>query len=289
VRFPNTEPPAVTAQRHRLWQARTPGSAPPAVFAGYAEHHVEDDPVYRRLSASVRRRQALVGRAVDVGLPAVGFTLDASPGRHVAVLGPSVVGADILHAATVSLARQHAAGTATFVVASLIAAADPAADETADRIQAANHLVEIVDSGGLVGYLKGLAGNLDTAGPTYLVLFGADAASGLLGQNDPTTFQTGRDDLRTILRMGPSRGVHVLGWWRGVRRFTDDIGGTTGMEDVACFVALNVATNELSGLLGDYKTEWQARPNRALLIDRHDDKAQLIVPFVRPGTFEHHE
>jgi hypothetical protein len=289
VRFPNTETAAVTAQRHRLWQARTPGAAPPAVFAGYAEHHVEDDPAYRRLSASVRRRQALVGRAVDVGLPAAGFTLDASPGRHVAVLGPSVVGADILHAAAVSLARQHAPGTATFVVASLIAAADAAADETVDKVQGANHLVEIVDSSGLLGYLKGLSGTLDTAGSTYVFLFGADAASGMLAQQDPTTFRTGREDLHNVLRNGPSRGVHVLGWWRGARRFADDIGGTTGLEDVACIVALNVAAGELSGLVGDYKIEWHARPNRALLIDRHDDKAQLIVPFVRPGTFEHME
>jgi hypothetical protein len=61
------------------------------------------------------------------------------------------------------------------------------------------------------------------------------------------------------------------------------------MEDVACLVVLNVASSELSGLIGDYKVEWQARPNRALFIDRHDDKAQLIVPFVRPGTFEHND
>lgn len=289
VRFPNTQTAAVTAQRHRLWHARTPGGAPPAVFAGYAEHHIDDDPAFGRLSPSVRRRQALVGRAVDVGLPAAGFTLDAAPGRHVAVLGPSVVGADILHAAAVSLARQHAPGTVTFVVASLIAAADAAADETADKIGAANHLVELIDASGLPGYLKGLSATIDAAGPTYLVLFGADAASGLLAQSDPATFKTGRDDLRNILRMGPSRGVHVLGWWRGARRFADDVGAGAGMEDVACLVVLNVASNELSGLIGDYKVEWQARPNRALLIDRHDDKAQLIVPFVRPGTFEHND
>jgi hypothetical protein len=42
---------------------------------------------YRRLSASVRPPAGARRRAVDVGLPAVGFTLDASPGRHVAVLG----------------------------------------------------------------------------------------------------------------------------------------------------------------------------------------------------------
>jgi S-DNA-T family DNA segregation ATPase FtsK/SpoIIIE len=82
--------------------------------------------------------------------------------------------------------------------------------------------------------------------------------------------------------------VHILGWWRGVRRFSDDIGAATaGLEDIACLVALNITSNDLNNLLGDYKVEWHARPNRALLVDRHDDKNQLIVPFVRPGTFEH--
>ena len=224
VRFPNTEPGVGDRAAAPAVAGAHPGAAPPAVFAGYAEHHIDDDPAYRRLSASVRRRQALVGRAVDVGLPAAGFTLDASPGRHVAVLGPSVVGADILHAAAVSLARQHAPGSATFVVASLIAAADAAADETVGhgpgrqpprrdrrRVRAAR-------------LPAGPVRTLDTAGSTYVFLFGADAASGMLAQSDPATFHTGRDDLRNILRNGPARGVHVLGWWRGARRFADDIG-----------------------------------------------------------------
>jgi hypothetical protein len=105
VRFPNTDPAAITAQRHKLWHSRNPGDPPPAVFAGYAEHHIDDDPMFKRLSPSVRRRQAFVGRTVDVGLPTAAFTLDASPGRHIAVLGPSAVGADIMHAAVASLAR----------------------------------------------------------------------------------------------------------------------------------------------------------------------------------------
>jgi hypothetical protein len=284
VRFPNTDPAAVTAQRHKLWHARTPGAPPPAVFAGYAEQRVDDDPTFRRLSPTVRRRQALVGRAVDIGLPAAAFTLDASPGRHLAVLGPSPVGADILHAAAASLARQHSPGTVTFVLASLIAAADDAADAAAAAIGAANHPVDVVDAEGLRANLAQLA---SAATPSYVVVFGADAASGMLSVQDLDTFRTGLDDLRALLRTGPARGIHVLGWWRGLRRFTDDIGGSNGLEDVACLVALNVATNDLNTLLGDYKQEWHARPNRALLIDRHEDKVQLIVPFVRPGTYDH--
>src|SRR5439155_6154114 len=96
IRFPNADTESVNAQRHRLWDARSPGSLPPAVFAGYAEQHVDDDPTFARLNPEVRRRQAIVGRAVEVGLPTAGFTLDATPGRHVAVLGTSTAGADIL-------------------------------------------------------------------------------------------------------------------------------------------------------------------------------------------------
>jgi hypothetical protein len=80
--------------------------------------------------------------------------------------------------------------------------------------------------------------------------------------------------------------VHLLGWWRGARRFSEDIGGTAGLEDLACLVALNVAATDLNALVGSYTSDWHARPNRALLIDRHEDRTQLIVPFVRLGRYE---
>nr|WP_203902869.1 FtsK/SpoIIIE domain-containing protein [Virgisporangium aliadipatigenens] len=289
VRFPNNDPALITAHRHRLWHARTPGSPPPAVFAGYAEHHIDSDPAYLALNPQVRRPHALVGRAVDVGLPSAGFTLDTSPGRHIAVLGPSPIGADIVHAGAVSVARQHPPGTVTFVIACLVASADAAADATAAAIHAVDQPVELVDAAGLQTRLGHLAAAIDsaTAPPTYLVVFGADAASALLAAKDLTTFRSGHDDLRTVLRVGPTRGIHLLAWWRGARRFIDDIGGSSNLEDVACLIALNIASNDLNNLTGDYKTEWHHRPNRALLIDRHDDRYQLIVPFVRPGAYEH--
>ncbi|BAL85373.1 hypothetical protein AMIS_1530 [Actinoplanes missouriensis 431] len=35
----------------------------------------------------------------------------------------------------------------------------------------------------------------------------------------------------------------------------------------------------MSSLLGDHTMIWQARSNRALLLDRHDQRQRLIVPF----------
>jgi hypothetical protein len=287
VRFPDADADSVLQLRHRLWEARGPDSRPPAHFAGYAEQHVEEDPTLRRLDPSVRRRSVLIGRTVDIGLPTAAFALDTTPGRHLAVLGTSEVGAGILHAATVGLARQHAPGTAEFVLAGLVAAADEAVDDAAAAVAAAGHACSVVDVGGLRAALGRLVHGDPSGEPpreaAYLVVFGADAASGgLKADRDPATGRTGLDDLRAVLADGPTRGVHLIGWWRGIRRFTDDI-GISGREDVAGLVALNVNGREFGSLIGDLTLEWEPRENRALFVDRHQDRSTLIVPFVRPG------
>lgn len=284
VRFPQADAASVAAQRHLLWQQREPGNEPPAVFAGYAEYHIDSDPAFAALSPQARRRQALVGRAVDVGLPTVGFALDAVPGRHVAVLGTSMVGADILHAATMGLARQHDPGSAQFLIACFAAAADPVVDDLVAALTAARHDVVEADAGHFRTVLGQLADATGQAAgkPTYLVAFAADVIVPMLGDKGENR-RTGLEDLRTVLRQGPARGLHMLGWWRIARRFSDAIGGASGREDIACLVVLNVAGNELSSLVGDHTLGWQPRSNRALLLDRHDQRQRLIVPFVRPG------
>jgi DNA segregation ATPase FtsK/SpoIIIE, S-DNA-T family len=287
VRFPYADPVSLAGQRHALWEARPVVNDPPAVFAGYAEHHIEEDPLFGAFTAQVRRRQALIGRAVDVGLPTIGFALDGVPGRHIAVLGTSVIGADILHAAAAGLARQHDPGSARFVVAGFAAAADPVVDNLVATLTAAGHDCTEADAGQLRSILAELATAAPGAAgkPTYLVAFAADVVVPLLSERGPDR-RTGLDDLRAVLRLGPSRGVHLLSWWRIARRLSDAVGGSSGREDVACLVALNVPGNELASLVGDHTIGWQPRPNRALLIDRHDQRAQLIVPFVRPGRHD---
>jgi hypothetical protein len=290
VRFPDADPVGLTRLRHRIWDLRTPGSAPPGLFAGYAEYRVEEDPTIARLTPAVRRRTAYVGRAVDVGLPAVGLTLDATPGRHVAVLGTSTVGADVLSAAVHGLAKQHEPGTATFLLAGLAATADDVVDDCAAALKAGGHSYEELD---LVGYREAVVrlgsaeGEYGRPGgkATYLVVFGADVGTGVLRQPHTGSRRTGLDDLRAVLRDGPMRGVHVLGWWRGVRRFTDDL-GIGGKEDVAGLVALNVRGSDLVGAgFGEAVRDWTPRENRALFLDRSEDRAALLVPFVREGRF----
>lgn len=266
VRFPDphADRAALTALRRRLWEARAADTQPPRVFAGYAHQHLDNDPMYQAVrSRTSARPTALLGRTIDVPLSTAAFPLDTSPGRHLAVLGPSTVGADVLDAAARSLAAHHAPRTVRFVIASLIADGDERAADLAARI-AERQEVETIDA-------AGLPKALDLDRPGYLVVFGMDAVG-------PGGLPT--DRLRSLLREGPGRGVHLLSWWRGLRRFTEAIGGSAAREDVAGLVFLNVPASDVSLLLGE-TVDWQPRPNRALLHDRHAGRTTVIVPFVR--------
>lgn len=284
IRFPNAHAEAarVAELRRHLWRAAA-GNEPPKVFRGFAEHHVEDAlPGLAPDTASAP--VVVVGRVVDVAQSTAVLPLDERPGRHVAILGPSGVGADILHAAALGLGRQHRAGTATFLLASLVRAEHDTVEQARAALGAAGHDVRVLDVDGLRQALGQLADSTTPpAHRTYLVVFGMDAAGPALQARSPDRPRPALDDLRAVLKQGPSRGVHMLGWWRQFRRFTEDVGGTVGREDVAGLVALNVAGNDLAMWIGQVSLDWQPRPNRALVIDRHDDRRVLVVPFVRAG------
>src|SRR4029453_320105 len=74
-------------------------------------------------------------------------------------------------------------------------------------------------------------------------------------------------------------------WWRGVRRFGEETGGSMGREDVAGLLFLNVPQSDVQLLLGR-PVDWHPRPNRALLHDRHADRTVTVVPFLQPEADE---
>ncbi len=262
VRFPDphADQELLGDLRHRLWGARDSEAQPPKVFAGYAHQHLADDPTYRAaLAGRSARPAALLGRVIDVNLSTAAFPLDSSPGRHLAILGSHTGGAEVLDAAARSVAASHATRTARFVIASLVAEGDALAAALADEISLRQEVV-VVDA-------AGLATELSADVPGYRVVFGMDAAP-------PGTLS----GLRQLLREGPSRGAHLLSWWRGVRRFGEETGGSMGREDVAGLLFLNVPQTEVTLMLGR-PVDWHPRTNRALLHDRHTDRTVTVVPF----------
>jgi DNA segregation ATPase FtsK/SpoIIIE, S-DNA-T family len=254
----------LTGLRHRLWERRD-SDAEPVVFRGFDEQHLAEDPTFEEL-APTHAPRALIGRAVDVHMSTVGYQFDRSPGRHLAVLGTSAVAADVLAAGAVSLGRQHEPGDVAFQIAVTAVGVEDTAAEAVGELERLGHECARLAPGSI------LAGPRDK--PTYLVWFGADGADG----------QAAR--LRELLLHGPAEGVHLLGWWRGARRFLDDIGGSAGREHCAGIVALNIAANDLAAITGGFERSWEARSNRCLVIDRHAGTETLTVPYVRPGRLD---
>ncbi|GAA5196981.1 FtsK/SpoIIIE domain-containing protein [Rugosimonospora acidiphila] len=250
---PYADPDIPVAVRHKLWEKR-PDDHGPCVFYASAQAHLP-----AALPAS-RVRTAYLGRKIDVPLSLADFPLDGSPGRHLAVLGPSELGADLLDAAARSLAAQHRPGTAHFVIAPLIAAVEPVTARLAADLEAAGHHVT-VDRSPQCPERDG-----------YLFGFGLDGVPA-----DATI------DLSGVLRDGPANRVHVFGWWRGLRRFAEDTGGRSSPDAVAGLVLLNVPAADAAILLHEPGLGWQPRPNRALLHDRHSGSTEVIVPFIHGG------
>ncbi|GAB3221608.1 FtsK/SpoIIIE domain-containing protein [Glycomyces halotolerans] len=250
--------------RRNLWERRESDAAP-VVFRGFDEQHLTDDPSYAALRPNPAPR-ALLGRAVDVDVSTVGYHFDRSPGRHLAVLGTSPVAADVLAAAAVSLGRQHEPGSVEFQFAATAVGAEDVADGAIAALETDGHRCRRLAPGEIVAAERDV--------PTYLVWFGADGADG-----KPMA-------LRRLLMHGPAEGVHLIGWWRGARRFLDDIGGTSGREHCSGVVALNIAASDLGAVTGDANNGWEARTNRCLVIDRHAGSQTLAVPYVRPGRLD---
>ncbi|MBE1486506.1 FtsK/SpoIIIE domain-containing protein [Plantactinospora soyae] len=306
VRFPDphADPDALALLRHRLWADRPAGSAGPAVFTGYLAPPRPDGP--EPTADPAGGVVALVGQVVEVPLHPAAVPFDRSPGRHLAVLGPGSAAEDVLDGLARSLAGQHAPGEVRFVVAALVAEAEPTAAALSAAL-ARRHPVDQVDA-------AGLAAALDLGGPGYLVIFGMDGA-------DPDTVPVER--LRALLRDGPARGVHLIAWWRGIRRFADLIaavaepepstdrapapedthpdgtdpdgtesgGARSGGAESATepgnaatidhLLFLDVPEPEVARLLGR-AVRWRPRPGRALLYDRRTDRASLVVPYATP-------
>ena len=263
IRFPNAhaEADALYRLRYDMWQRR--GDAPePSVFYGYAAAHIEDNEDYDLLTPTDSDPRLLLGRGVDARLQTASMYLDATPGRHLSILGADAVGADLVRASALSLVKQKP--DARLYIAPF--AQPNVAQELAMDAPRQSTMVQLSD---MTAVMEEMVARGD---PAYLIGFGLDAAN---------LDMAGRNALKSLLRNGPGFGVHLIGWWRGLRRFVDDVGGSAGREDVSCSVVLNIPGSELMGHFGQSVTDWTPRPGRAMLIDRHANSRQLLVPFTR--------
>jgi hypothetical protein len=106
--------------------------------------------------------------------------------------------------------------------------------------------------------------------PHFLFLYAVDAA--------PVDSEL----VRRILRQGPERRIHLLGWWRGAALLRDTLGGQASRTDaIGAWVALDVHGSELAPFFpGAGAPVWYPRPWRALHFDRSVHRgAEVIIPY----------
>jgi hypothetical protein len=273
-----------------LWQARPSALSPPRLFDGDtvptlpADVTALADMTAHADVTAPAAEGAVVGELIDVvARPAV-MPVTPAPGRNLAVLGTRVEEAcAVLGAAARSLVGFGPVAP-TFHLACLDSAARPAARALRadlpegttwhDRDEIADLLADVAGA-------IGADAATPLARPRFLVLYAVDAAV------------AGQEHLRAILHRGPERHTHVLGWWRGVGRLRDDLGGVGARVDpIGAWVALDVHGTELAPLSPQPGgPTWYPRPWRGLFFDRSVHRTpEVVIPYgggprVEPAIF----
>jgi hypothetical protein len=260
--------------QHRLWRRRPADLTAPRLFDGDAVPRLGDSPDFQRLSpaASVPAPTMLLGETIDVTSRSARTGLRRAPGRNLAVLGTRVDEAcAVLGTAARSLAAQFAPGAARFSVACL----DPDAGAAVDALRAELNPADTgfydhTDVDWLLEDTAAAAEDAPGERPHFLFLYAVDAIPAHGGS------------VRRILRQGPERRIHLMGWWRGAALLRDTLGGQASRTDaIGAWVALDVHGSELAPYFpGAGAPAWYPRPWRALHFDRSVHRgADVIIPY----------
>ncbi|MTD58432.1 FtsK/SpoIIIE domain-containing protein [Amycolatopsis pithecellobii] len=267
--------------QRKLWEQYADEHQRPRLFDGAHSPILEHVPAFAALTPGSRPR-ALLGQSIDVEDTACAVELFSAPGRNLAVLGTAAAEAlSIMDAAAKSLARQYHPHEVEFLVSCLVDRCAPPVDHLVQTLKAEGHLVEVLHEEELGERMAKLTEE-PSAHTRMLLLYGVDSALPLLEAKKPGELKSGLDHFRTVLKQGPTRNVHTLGWWRSTARLKDTL-GFTGTDDIGAWAALDVQGAELSQFAAGQVVPWSPRPGRALFFDRSTHVTpEVMIPFDRP-------
>ncbi|MEU6858357.1 FtsK/SpoIIIE domain-containing protein [Glycomyces sp. NPDC046736] len=251
--------------QQRLWEARKPGSPPPALFDG--------DLVPELADTAPGPETALLGQTIDVASRGAELALHRAPGRNLAVLGTRTTeAADILATAalTATAAAREAGQRIGVDLCCLEPDAAPAALALAAALEADGAEVDWHD-------------DLDAACRDWELRCDGTLRLNLVYAADAARLDApGLARLRAMLIDGPERHLHTLGWWRSVPRLREDLGGFSARFDaVDAWLALDVQGPELAPLSpASGGPAWYPRTRRGLYFDRARHRVpQVVIPY----------
>ncbi|MET0426504.1 MAG: cell division protein FtsK, partial [Actinoplanes sp.] len=262
--------------QHRLWRRRPTDQGPPRLFDGDVVPRLVDSPDFRRLAPAEGSPapMVLLGETIDVAARSARTVLRRAPGRNLAVLGTRLDEAcAILATAGRSLAAQFEPEAARFSILCLDQDAKTAAETLSGQLPECGWYDQDNADWLLEDAAVEASASWPADRPHFVLIYAADALPG---------GKALADQLRTVLRQGPERRIHVLGWWRGAGLLRDALGGQASRTDaIGSWVALDVHGSELSPFYpGAGAPAWYPRPWRALHFDRSVHRgAEVIIPY----------
>ncbi|EHR63617.1 FtsK/SpoIIIE domain-containing protein [Saccharomonospora cyanea] len=268
--------------QRQLWQ-RYATHGRPRLFDGAVAPRLDESTAFAALEPGTDRPRALVGQSIEVTDNAHGVEMASTPGRNLAVMGSSTAEAlSVLDAATRSLARQYPAGAVEFVLGCAVDTCLGEVRALADDLAALGHKAGVATAGEIPSLVTEHTERLsEPDSDRFLVLYGVDAVLPALERKEPGK-PSALEHLRTLLKQGPAKGLHVLGWWRGVARLKDTL-GFGGTEEIGAWVALDVQGSELAAFCAGQVVQWSPRAGRALFFDRGTHASpEVTIPFHRP-------
>ncbi|WOQ16721.1 FtsK/SpoIIIE domain-containing protein [Raineyella sp. W15-4] len=267
--------------RRGWWRARPEGTPPPYVFEGDRRRSLAADADHLRALAAngAEIPVALLGSRVEVDGRAMEVPLSREIGRNLAVVGAGETGtgggAILLDSAARSLAAQVPG--AAFHLLDGAGQGVGLFDDLVQALRRSGCTVTYVPRGDIGEDIVGVHALLSSPEaelphPVYVLGFSLDRCRSM-----PAEFQE-------VLRDGPVRGVHFLGWWVKYEMFRDQI-GYGGETYVDTKVALRLDGQSAKQFFGDPLLEWSARDNRAVVSDTvFLDRPVSIIPYTVPCT-----
>ncbi|MDR0875515.1 MAG: hypothetical protein LBN12_04830 [Clostridiales Family XIII bacterium] len=217
-----------------------------------------------------------------VGTP-VAISMPDENGRNIAVFGAQdseyggAIG--ILQGIALSLAAQHASGTARFVVCDFLPQEESEAwrmPEFLALMERSGHTVSIVEKEGFSDFVKETEQALSSDAAqkkTYIFGIGMDKWR---FEADPYSSDP---PLKKLLDAAPDRGIHFIGWWVKTASFTAQV---TGYGDASAFntrIFLRIDERSVQALSNPF-VKWNPEANRALIVDEVEySEALTFIPY----------
>lgn len=200
---------------------------------------------------------------------------DASSADTQDAQGASRVNAAVglLQNAAIALAVRNTKGNARFIICDLTEADIARSNDMNGFYQFMESIgfpIERVERDGLGSVVDDLADSLgsrtDEDDLVYLIGFGLDKVADM-----PNSF--GR-----LIKDGPAKGVHVLGWWLKTSMFESHVGfGNNGYFDIK--IMLRLDERDVQRQLGPF-VSWKARDNRAFVADStYLSEPVTVIPY----------